>query len=38
MTAPERQTAAIGTQLDKLVCALYGLTDTEIKIVRGASA
>ena len=38
MTAPEPLIAAIGTQLDKLVCALDGLANTEIKIVEGASA
>jgi hypothetical protein len=35
-TALERQIAATDTQLDKLVYALYGLTDAEIKIVEDA--
>jgi hypothetical protein len=37
-TALERQIAATDTQLDKLVYALYGLSDAEIKIVEGATA
>ena len=37
-TALERQIAATDTQVDKLVYALYGLTDAEIKIVEGATA
>jgi DUF438 domain-containing protein len=37
-TALERQIAATDTQLDKLVYALYGLTDAEIKIVEASTA
>jgi hypothetical protein len=36
-TALERQIAAIDTQLDTLVYALYGLTDTEIKIIEAST-
>ncbi len=36
-TALERQIAATDTQLDKLVYALYGLTDAEINIVEGGA-
>ena len=35
--ALERQIAATDTQLDKLVYALYGLTEHEIQIVEGAT-
>jgi hypothetical protein len=38
ITALERQIAATDTQLDKLVYALYGLTEQEIKMVEGAAA
>jgi hypothetical protein len=35
-TALERQVAATDTQLDTLIYALYGLTDSEIKIVEAS--
>ncbi|MCX6923847.1 MAG: Eco57I restriction-modification methylase domain-containing protein, partial [Verrucomicrobia bacterium] len=37
-TALERQITATDTQLDKIVYALYGLTDAEIKIVEASTA
>ena len=37
-TALERQIAATGTQIDRLVYDLYGLTEVEIKIVEGGAS
>ena len=37
-TGLERQVAATGTRLDRLVYGLYGLTDDETKLVERATA
>jgi hypothetical protein len=37
-TALERQIAAADSQIDRLVCELYGLTEAEIKIVEATAA